>query len=392
MPYESKIVAGKEARNEGTSLGVGRLVHVFHDVSRSERIGAADDVTERLGRNIVVSVYYPAETGSQEHARGYDQVFSPCGAQAMEMLQEMGADTDLLASLPSVVFNSAEPCAMVHPCPVIVLAPAFGITGDMYTFLVQELVKQGLVVVAISTVGESMFTVLPDGQFRRQAQALRDIESTDGKRWNDLLETRVADILYVTANLSELARYFPDSFIRYHQVGLVGHSLGGAAVVEALQRESAVRFYAAMLFDPSFHLMEMYNELGIDIPLLLMRQEACTREELQPLFSEQVLEPFIQGYKDLYFGLTGFRSSLKVQGAGHMTFSDIPVLFNEGDVTGVQQVISRAAIAFVREFVQGQHLAYRNEMATTGLIGEVLFEIDALGHDDPGQCWSVQAF
>lgn len=354
-------------------MNIGRFVHVFYDRSRG------DFDSSDMGRSIIISLFYPAETNAESPTvSSYARLFDPCAEMALASLKEMGADEEHIKSIGIPVVNQAEPMYTAEKRPVILYVPAFGIVRDMYMFQIENLVKQGFIVVTIGATDESMFSIYPDGRFIRQAGKMSSIESTDTVLWDELLQTRVEDILYTAAHLQELESCFSSPLMDMERIGLVGHSLGGAAVFEAVKRKADFR--AAILLDPSFHLLHLQEGADIATPFLVMRQEKCTHEELKPQFSEVILNPFVDGYEGLYYYLSGYKSCLKVEGANHMTFSDVPLLFKEGEVSQVQRTISRYVTSFLREYVSNKLHEYQGGLLSETMNQDGVYKIDHRGN------------
>lgn len=353
-------------------MEVGRIVDVLYDGSRKDRF--SDDEY----RAIIVSIYYPAKVKDAQHKEtSYMDLFEPCTEQATNVFKSMGVDIDYFSKLRTKVHNNAEPHFSETNYPVILYAPAFGVTKDMYIYHIKQLVDCGFVVVSIGSTNESIFSIFPDGRFINQADVLSNINSTDFQLWTELLETRVEDILHVINHLEELLTQSLFHDIDYSTVGIIGHSLGGLAAFEAAKRDNRIR--AGVMFDASFHLINVEENDKIHTPFLIMRQEKCSYDELRNELSEGIIDPFIIGFERFYDILYGYKSFLKVPGTHHMSFCDVPVHFKEEKISEKHEIISKYATAFLSEFMQNNHAVYQ-KLIDSKQLDEVV-EIDKRGND-----------
>ncbi|WMT39657.1 hypothetical protein RE628_19945 [Paenibacillus sp. D2_2] len=331
---------------------MGRITHVLHDNSRNDLFSINDK------RSIIVSIFYPTEVENTElNETSYLELFDPCQEKATTILEEMNFDIHFIRETKTKVHNNAKPNLHLNSYPIILYVPAFGVVRDMYIYHIQQLVDNGFIVVSIGSTYESMFSIFPEGLFVRQSEDISKINSTDFQFWRELLDTRVEDIYYVLNHLEEIQSQLTHEPIIFSSIGIVGHSLGGAAAIEVAARDS--RIEAGVLLDPSFHLMEFEENIKLNTPFLIMRQEKCTYEELRNELSEGIITPYINGYQRLFTLFSKYNSFIKVREAHHMTFSDIPMLFNEEQISNKHKIISIYATCFLCEFMKAETLSYQ---------------------------------
>lgn len=324
---------------------IGRTVRVFLDETRN------DPFTQEHQRSIVVSVYVPIQAEPCD-AAAYISLFEPAADQALDMLVEMGADRQHMRQLTTNTQPVVEGTLHGNALPVIIYAPAFGVVKDMYSYNVQRLVESGFIVIAVGSTHESIFTVFPDGTFVKQQAAVGSLEGSDFKGWKELLDVRVQDIAHVLARLSELNEQDPllRGKLDLDAVGIIGHSLGGAAAMEVARTIPLVK--VGVMMDASFHLLDLTQGDSISTPLLVIRQEKTTFEQLDGAMSPAILAPFLQGYARLHDACTGTHSSfVRVKGAYHMTFCDVPLHFNEANVWEKHEEINRLVCPFMEHWL-----------------------------------------
>lgn len=328
-------------------MKAGHIIRELRDRSRPEPFGPESE------RSIAISIYYPIEA-EQESARmiGYAGLFAPAADKALQVLSGMGVDPAYLKQLESGIYPDVSPPRTSARFPVMLYCPAFGVVKDMYLFNVLQLVNDGFIVIAVGSTHESIFTVFPDGTFVPQSEQVSSIRNDDFSMWNGLLNARTADLRFVLDELEQMNRAEDSargrelqSLFDLSRVGIVGHSLGGVAAVAVLRDDPRIRF--AVLMDPSFHLIPEREGEPIEKPVLLMRQQLTSRDELQGRMSAELIEPFITGYEKLAASLSGLHSIVSIPGTGHLSFCDVPLHFGEADAESNHAAINRTMSVFL---------------------------------------------
>ncbi|MEK3876058.1 alpha/beta hydrolase family protein [Paenibacillus sp. FSL M7-0420] len=331
-------------------------------------IGRFTRVLEGSSR-LVISIFHPAIGG--EPVKGID-LYSPCQAEAAKLLTEMGVDLDNL-NITSVTTNGAI-APKQGGYPVVLFSPGFGVERDMYLGVISKLVSKNYVVITISAPHESVFTVFPDGSYLKQAPEMAELASSDYTSWSRLLLNRVQYINAVmdileTLNCSddaELAGLFD-----LDKVAVLGHSLGGAASLEAAKQDHRIK--AAVLLDPSFHLIRR-EDVQSSVPVLLLRQEASAYRAMAASMNETIAYDYIDGQRYAFNSLNNAHF-YRVKGAQHMSFSDIPLHYGDQHAVPVHAVTAEAATAFMEAvFCKGE--AGRNFALQSG---ETVVPINAEG-------------
>jgi predicted dienelactone hydrolase len=238
--------------------------------------------------------------------------------------------------------------------PVVVYSPAFGIERDMYWFNISNLVDNGYIVVTVGATYESVFTVFPDQKNIKQLKSLSNLKSTDFAGWERLLEIRIQDIVYVMGALQKINA--TDELLRdkldLQCIGLIGHSLGGAAVYRVLKKDLHIK--SCILMDPSLHLLG-FDTAPISTPVLLMRQNSSIYEMLvKDGWNELLARETMNGQARLATILIGYNSFIKIQEANHVTFSDVPIHFNVPGTSARHRSINSLILSFFNEFVCDQ--------------------------------------
>lgn len=362
----------------GQEIKVGRLVKVMTDESRVEMLTRADGLqrlkadervqseaaapASEMARRFLVSVFYPVEEAFVPEREGkLLDLFAPAEEEALAVFQRMGADEQRVRGLSGPVYDGAPMERSEQARPVVVYSPAMGVDRDLYTATVTELVQAGYVVVTVGPTYETLFTVWPDGEVLRQGDAFEEFDFADLDALRALVEIRRRDLMLV---LDQLAVWNAEDErlqgqLDVSRIGVIGHSLGGASVYAIAEEDSRVR--AAVLQDPSLHLPAFEREL--EVPLLLLRQDLLTVEEMIAKgWQESVAHAYAAGERKLYERLRGYKSFVKIEKAEHMTFCDFPVMFGSGEtdeaLARMRALIAEATVSFLDEFVGGKEGVY----------------------------------
>jgi hypothetical protein len=305
---------------------------------------AVRKINSMENNNIMLSVFYPAINQTEGP---YTQIFIPSEEEALNIFIELGADKDHISELIVEFTNNAN-ILDDQPLPVILFSPGIGVDRDLYTSLIKYLVENRYVVVTIGHILDTLFTVMEDGEILFQDESVRTLDFTDFQALKELLETRVSDIITVLDNLEDINGHDPllkGIFNLSNTVG-VGHSLGGAAMLETARKDS--RLKACISLDGSLHLLEKEGEFHF--PVLNLRQEQATCEEMMSVMKDVIAEAYTEGQEYLYQNSRDHRVFAKIRGADHMSFSDIPLIFNQGEDeerTGIYEAINEAVGAFL---------------------------------------------
>jgi len=337
------------------AMSIGRKAVVLKDISRIDPISKST-------REILISIYYPSEP--LDNKPKYTTLFEPCVPLAVDMLCNMGVNREYISNLETGVFNNARINMTTKNCPILFISPAFGVVRDMYSFCVEHLVKNGFVVITIGASHESIFSTFPDGRFIQQSQEISEIDSVDIKYWKELLELRVEDIRYVLSNVEEALDSVRGlrTIVDINTMGIMGHSLGGAAAYEVLKGDKRVK--ACIMLDPSFHLITVNTDERGSAPLLVVRQEKCTSEELGNEVSQELLPLLLKGFNNLHKSSPVNSAFIKLHGADHMTFSDIPIHYEDNGIELKHSIINMYICAFFDEHLKKKEYVFHELMTT----------------------------
>ncbi|MEU2181521.1 alpha/beta hydrolase family protein [Streptomyces thermolilacinus] len=301
---EAPAAAGVVLPRPTGAFPTGR--ETLHLVDRSR----ADLWVPERRRELMVDMYYPARSSAGAPAPYADP------REARLLLEGVpDSHADALAELTATRTHSvagARPQRGKHP--LVVLSPGFG--GPRYTLttLAEDLASRGYVVAVVDHAHESLGTVFPGGRVLtcvacEKAETLEDMRKATVQRGQD-----IAFLLDRLTGPRPAWRHA--AVIDRKRIGAAGHSLGGASAASAMARDPRVR--AGINMDGSFG--DPVPADGLDgRPFMMLGTHSSVHlpDGQDPTWSEA------------WRNLDGWKRWLSVEGTDHLTFSDIPVLFDQ---------------------------------------------------------------
>ncbi|MFC9330871.1 alpha/beta hydrolase family protein [Kitasatospora sp. NPDC057015] len=297
------------------TFAVGTRVEQWTDPGRPETFTA--DPLDR--RTVVVQLWYPAQQ-------------SPAGTQRAQYLgrteHEARTVSDALAhsvGLPGFLIDGvarahshavfdAPVAAGGERFPLVLFSPGSGATRTQNTAWAEELASHGYVVAALDHPYDSAAVVLTDGRTINTATASSGDRDKDEELAADWTAIRAADLGFVLTQLNHLDRgeiAGPlTGRLDTDQVAVTGHSMGGAAALQAARQDR--RFDAVIDLDgyPHGPLTPALQQ-----PTLVLTQDVtpATDPRYLPRLTEALALDTATGYR------------LTIPGAAHLTFVDGPL-------------------------------------------------------------------
>jgi pimeloyl-ACP methyl ester carboxylesterase len=332
---------------------VGRATYVLLDQSRH------DVANPRSPRAIQIHVWYPAQPNTGEAT-----TYVPADLAAAMTKDGYSIPPEASSTwdkIPVAARENAKP-TKVTKLGVILLSPGLGMSIYNYSILAQDLASHGYVVIGIEHPYGG-YALLPSGKVLSTDKSDIDFEkdasiTTAAHQWAqddsfvlDCLsrpttcEPRLAPLAAITDPMRATA---------------IGHSLGGAAALQACASDPRV-----------VACIDMDGEAGSDIiasgvpktTLFLRSNPDYTPEELAKKTSEwhkraeagdKEFHQFLRaGAKPLFL--------VRLRGTAHVSFSDYPYVMPEAvshfggrlmSPSRAEQVMLICVLAFVREFQQ----------------------------------------
>ena len=274
-------------------------------------------VPEAGARELLVSMYYPARSGTGRTAPYLtaDEARLLLESQHLEgvIAPEDVAATGITARLGALPERGRH--------PLVVLSPGFSLPRTTLTLLAEELASRGYVVAAVDHAYESVGTLFPgDRMLTCVACEAADDMAT-------VAEGRAADLSFVLDRLTgprPAWRYA--GLIDATRIGMAGHSIGGNATAVTMARDPRVR--AGVTMDGTFFAPVPAEGLG-GRPFMMLGTESLHHPGGED-----------ESWDEGWARLDGWRRWLTVTGSGHFTFIDLPVLGGQLGMTDPEAPLS----------------------------------------------------
>ncbi|TRV75580.1 alpha/beta hydrolase [Streptomyces sp. 130] len=272
--------------------------------------GRTDPYVPQAGaRELLVSVFHPGRAGTGERApymstREAELLLESRGLGGLVAPEAVGA-TETYARTGAVPARGRF--------PLVVLSPGFGQSRFTLTALATDLASRGYVVAAVDHAHESVATVFPGGRVLPCA-ACDYVERAGDAGLAEVARNRARDVSFLLDRLTgghPVRRYA--SMIDRRHVGMAGHSIGGDSAASAMAADRRVR--AGVNMDGTFFDPVPAAGLG-GRPFMMLGTEADHASG----------GTFDTTWDRDWARLDGWKRWLTVAGAGHFTFTDLPLL------------------------------------------------------------------
>jgi predicted dienelactone hydrolase len=339
---------------------------IFHltDASRP------DTLSKKTGqfRELMFQVWYPTDAAPQAQTAPY--IPNPALLQALKDEQHDGQAPNVLDAWKDVrtaATLSAPLSKKRDKFPLLFFSHGLGEPRSLYTAFSQELASHGYVVVCIDHPYGGI-TVLPDG---RLLTTEGDPEAGNPDATPKMVEAWARDAAFVLGRMTSPTKTDSESLRRFARhidlgrIGMTGHSLGGAAALEACRADS--RFKACADIDGA--PFGKVTQEGVKSPTLVLRN--------QPIYSDEDLAK--RGRTRAQWEEMGRQGKLmwdsmlprtkdvplytvKIQGTGHMSYSDSPFVMPDAitrfggriiDARRGYEIMTRYVLAFFDKYLNG---------------------------------------
>lgn len=247
---------------------IGTVTYDWVDDQRDEIL--TSDPSDK--RELMVQIWYPADA----KAKGKMQVYhSDMDVFAEGYHKIFNFPKLLFSSIGYVKTHSIEQAEISNAEPSYpVLLFSHGLTGNKMqnTFQVEQLVSQGYIVVGIDHTYSSTASIFPNGRvaplIMPDINSIADLDKAN-VQW-------VEDARFVLDQVEQLAANDPDQRFTgrmdMNNVGMFGHSFGGATSVQALMTDSRIK--AALNMDGALYGERRIPEEGLKKPFMMMSADS----------------------------------------------------------------------------------------------------------------------
>jgi len=281
---------------------VGRIALALQDTGRVDPFA-----TDGRTRELNVWIWYPSAD-----ARGDPAPYLPSAwASRLNTLGPLSQD------LTAVRTHSIADASLDGQPSVVVLLPGLGQPIAGYSSFAEDLASQGYAVVGINPTG-SVDVEFPDGHIV-PATALGGVMETSIDDWYEsagrVTSVWVDDAQFVVDSL--VANPPSIGALDFEHVAYVGHSLGGAAAVEACSQDPD----CAGAIDLDGTLWTEVRHRSLAAPTLLLHHD-----------SNEPCDQFCERARVDFATVAALANveDLAIAGSGHNTFSDLGLMWGPG--------------------------------------------------------------
>jgi predicted dienelactone hydrolase len=241
--------------------------------------------------------------------------------------------------LTAVRTNSIADAPMDGSPPVVVLTPGLGQPIASYSVLAEDLASHGYAVVGINPT-ESADVVFPDGHVV-SATALGGVAEMTVDDWyvsaERVTNVWVADTEFVVRTLAASPPEI--GALDFTHVAYVGHSLGGAASVEACSQDPQ----CAAAVDLDGTLWTDVRHTGLQAPSLLLQAASAGACDA---FCERAATDFENVIA------AGNAEQFAIAGSEHMNFSDVGLMWGPANALVLGSIDAERMSVITRDVVR----------------------------------------
>ena len=297
----------------------------------------------------MVSLWYPAARSDGRRA----QYTTPAESELQLTSRGItGVPLDALSMTRTSAVSNATAAGRQRARPLVVLSPGFTSPRATLAALAEDLASHGYVVAGIGHTYESFGTAFPGGRITTcLARQARRPGTGFGEK---VAAGRAADVCFVLSELTGAHPPWPGAaLINPAQIGMAGHSAGGASAI------------AAMLADPRIRAgIDMDGATAAPIPdeglsrpfLFLGKQSNYTPGSGGGIPGKP--GPASTWERDWKL-LTGWKRWLLVTGAVHASFTDLALLADQAGLDTSASLPGARSLDITRGYVRAffdQHL------------------------------------
>ena len=283
---------------------------IFHLIRIPLQVNASAESSTH--RELMVQVWYPAETPRDIATTPYIPDSALISAMKKDEYMNISAETlESWRNLKSHSFLNADVTANSDQFPLVIFSHGFGMARCNYTLYTEDLASHGFIVAAIDHANSGL-TVLPDGRVLSFAPDSLGPDHKVVQMAEDA--TFVVDaLLDGTQNVDKfVGRIDPQ------RIGMLGHSLGGAAALNVGWIDIRFRAYANL----DGYQFGQIREKGINGPFLAILQQPGGPISIPDSMGiERKRE-----WADIIAKTKNDAFIIKVKGTSHFNFSDFPFL------------------------------------------------------------------
>ena len=268
-------------------------------------------------RKIVVQIWYPA---SEKSDSLYPYMDYP-EIRINSISKRIDKPKGFVKPAGSINGNSYFKAKPINEkFPLIVFSHGLGGYKTQNSIAIETLVSQGYIVIAPDHTYDANITIFSDGStIDYDSELPRDV--SEQEFWNvriPQINTRASDVSFVIDKLQTMKNYNVYNSIDFNNIGVFGHSFGGATSVVSSWNDT--RISACLNLDGWFvPIVDDIINTGIKIPFCYIGQESWGEDTI----NYDKLNKF-------YSNCTADTYILKIKGTRHFDYADMPHFSNIG--------------------------------------------------------------
>ncbi|RAV11719.1 alpha/beta hydrolase family protein [Paenibacillus contaminans] len=295
---------------------IGTVTYDWMDDRREETL--TPDPGDK--RELMIQIWYPADSKAKGKTDSYisnPDVFAEGYSQVLNLPKFLFTTFGYVQTnaIKNAEISNREPAY-----PVLLFSHGFSGHKNQNTFQIEQLVSHGYIVVGIDHTYSSTASVFSNGRVANYVpQDTSSIAYLDKAN-----EGWVADAKFVLDQVEKLAGNDPDrrftGRMDMNNVGMFGHSFGGATSAQMLMTDSRVK--AAINMDGVLYGKLRVPEEGLKKPFMMMSADDTIRDATST--DDKAFAKFIEETLPRYKHVAvGGNYWMKINEMKHMGFSDL---------------------------------------------------------------------
>ncbi|MFE4711589.1 alpha/beta hydrolase family protein [Paenibacillus sp. NPDC056722] len=334
---------------------IGTVTYDWKDDQRDEVL-----TPETSGkRELMVQVWYPADAkakGKTEFYHAEPDIFAEGYSKVFNMPKLLFT---AFGKVRTHAIENAEISNVESSYPVLIFSHGLSGTKMQNTFQVEQLVSHGYIVVGIDHTYSSTVSIFPDGR----VAYYQPIDMTSTGPMDKLNDQWVGDAEFVLDQVEKLAANDPEhrftGRMDMNNVGMFGHSFGGATSVQMVMKDSRVK--AAINMDGVLYGKLRIPGEGLNKPFLMMSADSSL-EALQSTDNSELSALGKKLMERFDHIADGGNYWMTIKNMTHMGFTDIYLLsplfqfLQKGNIREAHSLINDYSLDFFDYYLKKKPL------------------------------------